>query len=85
MKLPYLEDDRLTALGKSLQHYGGLKDRLREQERSPFDEGTVIPSLTSSYKENGYQYLFYALSRLLQPARIVEIGVFQGVRSRIQG
>jgi len=80
VKLPYLADNQLTALCKRLQGqgYGALKDLLREQGKTPFDEGSVIPTLDSSYKENGYQYLFYALTRLLQPERIVEIGVLQG-------
>jgi hypothetical protein len=80
VKLPYLADNQLTALCKRLQGqgYGALKDLLREQGKTPFDEGSVIPTLDSSYKENGYQYLFYALTRLLQPESIVEIGVLQG-------
>ena len=37
-----------------------------------------IETLWSSYKDHGYGYFFYALTRVLKPARCVEIGVLQG-------
>ncbi|MBI4456221.1 MAG: class I SAM-dependent methyltransferase [Acidobacteria bacterium] len=39
---------------------------------------TKIKKLTSSYKIRGYDYFFYALTRVLKPVRCVEIGVLQG-------
>ena len=78
IKIPYLADKQLMALNERLQDQGVLTDLLKGQERAPFDKGTIIPELDSSYKENHYQYLFYVLTRMLLPKRIVEIGVLQG-------
>ena len=78
IKIPYLADKQLMDLNERLQGRGVLTDLLKSQERDPFDKGTVIPGLDSSYKKNHYQYLFYVLTRMLLPKRIVEIGVLQG-------
>ncbi len=43
-----------------------------------FDEQSKIEDLRSSYKEHGYGFLFYALTRALKPELCVEIGVLQG-------
>jgi hypothetical protein len=38
----------------------------------------LLDDVGSSYQESGYQYLFYALVKLLSPNKICEIGVLQG-------
>jgi len=43
-----------------------------------FDGQTDIQAVQSSYKDHGYGYLFYALTRVLKPIRCVEFGVLQG-------
>lgn len=43
-----------------------------------FNGQTEIERLWSSYRDHGYGYLFYALTRVLQPKRCVEIGVLHG-------
>lgn len=43
-----------------------------------FDGQAEIEHLWSSYRDHGYGYLFYALTRVLQPKRGVEIGVLHG-------
>ena len=47
-------------------------------ETKIFDEQSKIEYLRSSYKEHGYGFLFYALTRALKPELCVEIGVLQG-------
>jgi hypothetical protein len=78
LSLPYLSDANWERLENALSRFGDLSELIQEQCDSPFDLGTVIPELESSYKENGYQYLFYSLVRLLKPEKIIEIGVLQG-------
>ena len=71
---------------RSFQILLAHQPRLRELTRYfPADETQPIFSgqeclnqLWSSYKEYGYGYLFYALTRLLRPTRSVELGVLQG-------
>ena len=46
--------------------------------REAFSGQTAIDQLWSSYRDHGYGQLLYALTRLLQPTRCVEIGVLQG-------
>lgn len=43
-----------------------------------FDKQAEIESLWSSYKDHGYGFLFYALTRMLKPDVCVEIGVLHG-------
>ena len=78
LKLPYLSDENWLKLESSLARFGSLSETIENQLDSPFDLGTVIAELESSYKESGYQYLFYGLVRLLKPEKIIEIGVLQG-------
>ena len=78
VKLPYLSDENWLKLESSLARFGSLSETIENQLDSPFDLGTVIAELESSYKESGYQYLFYGLVRLLKPEKIIEIGVLQG-------
>ena len=78
LRLPYLSDANWERLENALSRFGDLSELIQEQCESPFDLGTVIPKLESSYKENAYQYLFYGLVRLLKPEKIIEIGVLQG-------
>lgn len=78
IKLPYLSDENWERIESSLSEYGSLSQVIQGQRDSPFDLNTIIPDLESSYKENGYQYLFFGLVRLLKPQKIIEIGVLQG-------
>ncbi len=43
-----------------------------------FDDQETIETVWSSYKDHGYGYLFYALTRVFKPSRCVELGVLQG-------
>ncbi len=43
-----------------------------------FDHQAMVEQLWSSYKDHGYGFLFYALTRVLKPKVCVEIGVLQG-------
>jgi hypothetical protein len=49
-----------------------------QMETKIFEEQSKIEYLRSSYKEHGYGYLFYALTKVLKPELCVEIGVLQG-------
>ena len=77
-RIPYLSDANWEKLENSLSRFGSLAELLELQLASPFDTDTIIPDLESSYKRNGYQYLFYSIVRLLRPKKIIEIGVLQG-------
>ena len=75
-KLPFLEDSNWKELEASLNGYGSLAKSV-ESAVGELPEG-LLEDVNSSYKESGYQYLFYALVRLLSPNKICEIGVLQG-------
>ena len=57
--------------------FGSLSETIENQLDSPFDLGTVIAELESSYKK-AVTSSFYGLVRLLKPEKIIEIGVLQG-------
>ena len=75
-KLPFWDDSNLKELEASLNGYGSLAKSV-ESAVGELPEG-LLEDVNSSYKESGYQYLFYALVRLLSPNKICEIGVLQG-------
>ena len=75
-KLPFWEDSNWKELEASLNGYGSLGKSV-ESAVGELPEG-LLEDVNSSYKESGYQYLFYALVRLLSPNKICEIGVLQG-------
>ena len=75
-KLPFLEDSNWKELEASLNGYGSLAQSV-ESALGGLPE-SLLEDVNSSYKESGYQYLFYALVRLLSPHKICEIGVLQG-------
>ena len=77
-RIPYLSDANWEKLESALSRFGSLAELVELQLASPFDADTIIPDLESSYKKNGYQYLFYSIVRLLRPKKIIEIGVLQG-------
>lgn len=75
-KLPFLDDSNWKKLEASLIEYGSLTKSV-ESAVGELPDG-LLDDVSSSYKESGYQYLFYAFVRLLSPNRICEIGVLQG-------
>lgn len=75
-KLPFWEDSNWKELEASLNGYGSLGKSV-ESAVGELPEG-LLEDVNSSYKESGYQYLFYALVKLLSPIKICEIGVLQG-------
>ena len=50
----------------------------RDVQTPIFSDQTQIERRWSSYKDHGYGYLFYALTRVLKPVTCVELGVLQG-------
>lgn len=76
---PFWRDRTFQAL---LAHQPRLRDVTRyfpANETQPVFSGQErLSQLWSSYKEHGYGYLFYALTRLLRPTQCVELGVLQG-------
>jgi hypothetical protein len=78
VRTPFAVEENWSELEKFLSKFGSLSKLLDLQFKAPFDFSTIIPDLDSSYKENGYQYFFYSIVRLLKPGKIVEIGVLQG-------
>ena len=76
LKLPFLDDSNWEELEASLIEYGSLTKSV-ESAVGELPEG-LLGDVNSSYKEAGYQYLFYALVKLLSPNKICEIGVLQG-------
>lgn len=72
-----------SSFQKAVERHPQLKD---VTAYLPPDLGTKIfvgqadiEALWSSYKDHGYGYLFYALTRVLKPALCVELGVLQGL------
>ncbi len=47
-------------------------------EEKIFDDQQTIEQAWSSYKDHGYGFFFYALTRVLKPRICVELGVLQG-------
>lgn len=76
INLPFLDDSNWKELEASFSMYGSLTKSV-ESAVGEFPEG-LLEDVGSSYKESGYQYLFYALVKLLSPEKICEIGVLQG-------
>ena len=76
LKLPFLDDSNWEELEASFIEYGSLTNSV-ESALVELPEGLLV-DVTSSYKESGYQCLFYALVKLLSPNKICEIGVLQG-------
>ena len=76
INLPFLDDSNWKELEASFSMYGSLTKSV-ESAVGEFSEG-LLDDVGSSYKESGYQYLFYALVKLLSPNKICEIGVLQG-------
>ena len=76
INLPFWDDSNWKELEASFSMYGSLTKSVEYAVRE-FPEG-LLEGVGSSYKESGYQYLFYALVKLLSPEKICEIGVLQG-------
>jgi hypothetical protein len=76
VKFPFLDDSNWKELEASFIEYGSLIKSV-ESAVGEFPE-RLLDDVSSSYKESGYQYLFYALVKLLIPEKICEIGVLQG-------
>ena len=76
LKLPFLDDSNWDELEASLIDYGSLTKSV-ESALGELPK-TLLNDINSSYKESGYQFLFYALVKLLSPNKICEIGVLQG-------
>jgi hypothetical protein len=76
INLPFWDDSNWKELEASFSMYGSLTKSVEYAVRE-LPEG-LLEGVGSSYKESGYQYLFYALVKLLSPEKICEIGVLQG-------
>ena len=67
---------------RALQHHPWLREAAAylppDLETNVFEGQAAIEALWSSYKDHGYGYLFYGLTRRLCPDRCVELGVLQG-------
>ena len=76
---PFWKD---SSFQKALECHPQLKEVVTylppDLETEIFYGQADIEALWSSYKDHGYGYFFYALTRVLKPKLCVEIGVLQG-------
>ena len=77
--MPFWNDVSFRRFLDEHPHLNGLRQYLPSDLKTKlFPQQIDIEKLWTSYKEHGYGYFFYALTRLLNPRSCVEIGVLQG-------
>lgn len=76
---PFWEDPSFANLLAHNAELEGMRTYLPTHiQPGVFAGQAQIRQLSSSYRISGYDYFFYALTRVLRPTRCVEIGVLQG-------
>jgi hypothetical protein len=76
----FTADATFGELVRNCARLSPLEDFIRQNARDPGFAGQsdIESAAWSSYKDHGYGDFFYALTRVLQPRRCVELGVLQG-------